>query len=215
MKVLVIGANGQIGHILVNQLQNHDQFEPIAMIRNPEQQSKFEEKGIKTVVGDLEGPVSDLELVMQGVDAVVFTAGSGGKTGPDKTLLVDLDGASKSIEAAETVGVKRYVMVSAIQAHNRENWNEQIKPYFVAKHHADRILVSSTLDYTIVRPGGLLNEPGTGKIKIAENLERSTVTREDVASTIVAVLQADNTIKKSFDLINGETDIQEAIHEFQ
>src|SRR5690625_672268 len=185
------------------------------MIRNPEQQSKFEEKGIKTVVGDLEGPVSDLELVMQGIDAVVFTAGSGGKTGPDKTLLVDLDGASKTIEAAENLGVQRYVMVSAIQAHNRENWSEQIKPYFVAKHHADRILANSTLDFTIVRPGGLVNDPPTGKIKIAENLERSTVTRADVAATIASVLQAENTIKKSFDLLNGETDIETAVKAFE
>ena len=215
MKVLVIGANGQIGQILVDQLHENENFEAIAMIRNPEQQSKFEEKGIKTVVGDLEGPVKDLELAMQGVDAIVFTAGSGGKTGPDKTLLVDLDGASKTIEAAEKVGIKRFVMVSAIQAHNRENWSEQIKPYFVAKHHADRILVSSTLDYTIIRPGGLVNEPGTGKIQIAENLQRSIVTREDVASTIVAVLKAENTIKKSFDLINGESDINEAVQAFQ
>lgn len=215
MKVLVIGANGQIGQILINLLKEKDEFEPVAMIRNADQKSKFEEKGIQTVMGDLEGSVKDLEIAMQGMDAIVFTAGSGGKTGPDKTLLVDLDGASKTIEAAENLGVQRYVMVSAIQAHNRENWSEQIKPYFVAKHHADRILANSTLDFTIVRPGGLVNDPPTGKIKIAENLERSTVTRADVAATIASVLQAENTIKKSFDLLNGETDIETAVKAFE
>ncbi|GAA0297709.1 uncharacterized protein YbjT (DUF2867 family) [Gracilibacillus halotolerans] len=215
MKVLVIGANGQIGQILIDQLQQSEYYEPIAMIRNVEQQSKFEEKGVQTVVGDLEGSVKDLEMAMQGVDAIVFTAGSGGKTGPDKTLLVDLDGASKTIEAAENLAVKRYIMVSAIQAHNRENWSEQIKPYFVAKHHADRILANSTLDFTIVRPGILVNETATGKIKIAENLERSTITRADVASTIVSVLKAENTLKKSFDLINGETEIEVAVKAFE
>lgn len=215
MKVLVIGANGQIGQILIDQLQQSEYYEPIAMIRNVEQQSKFEEKGVQTVVGDLEGSVKDLEMAMQGVDAIVFTAGSGGKTGPDKTLLVDLDGASKTIEAAENLAVKRYIMVSAIQAHNRENWSEQIKPYFVAKHHADRILANSTLDFTIVRPGILVNETATGKIKIAENLERSTITRADVASTIVSVLKAENTVKKSFDLINGETEIEVAVKAFE
>ena len=91
------------------------------------------------------------------------------------------------MEAAEKVGIKRFIIVSALQAHHRENWNESIKPYYVAKHYADRVLVSSNLDYTIIRPGGLLNDPGTGKVSIAENLQRGAISREDVAELIIAL----------------------------
>nr|MDH3082707.1 NAD(P)H-binding protein [Bacillus subtilis] len=90
------------------------------------------------------------------------------KTGYDKTPLVDLDGAAKAIEAADIAGIKRFIMVSALQAHNRENWNEALKPYYVAKHYADKILEASGLTYTIIRPGGLRNEPGTGTVSANE-----------------------------------------------
>lgn len=129
----------------------------------------------------------------------------------DKTLLVDLDGAAKTIEAAEKAGIQRFIMISALQAHHRENWNEAIKPYYVAKHYADKILERSSLTYTIIRPGGLLNEPGTGKIKAAENLERGTIPREDVAATAAAALSEERTFRRSFDLLSGETAIAEAI----
>src|SRR5690625_4335031 len=176
------------------------------MVRNEGQAAALNEKGVEAVVADLEGSVAEIADVMQGCDAVIFSAGSGGHTGADKTLLVDLDGAVKSMEAAEKVGTKRYVMVSAIQAHNRESWaNSPIKPYMVAKHFADKALVASKLNYTIVRPGGLRNEAGTGKITVAENLKRDSIPREDVAKTLVAVLQEENTYRRSFDLVIGDT----------
>ena len=101
------------------------------------------EQGFDAVLANLEGSVSELKKVMQGADAVVFSAGSGGSTGYDKTLLIDLDGAVKTMEAAEKVGAKRFVLVSTIQAHRRENWIEELKPYYVAKHYADRMLEAS------------------------------------------------------------------------
>jgi uncharacterized protein YbjT (DUF2867 family) len=108
--------------------------------------------------------------------------------GADKTLLVDLDGTVKTMEAAEKIGTKRFIMVSAIQAHRRENWNDKIKHYYVAKHYADKILEQSDLTYTIIRPGWLLNEPGTGKVSVAENLNGGSIPREDVAKTFLASL---------------------------
>ncbi|MDA8353904.1 MAG: SDR family oxidoreductase [Firmicutes bacterium] len=211
MKVLVVGANGQIGRQLVALLQESEEHAVRAMVRKEEQEEALKERGIEAVLADLEGTVEEIAEAAKGCDAVVFTAGSGGATGPDKTLLVDLDGAVKTMEAAEQAGVKRFVMVSAIQAHNRENWSEKIKPYFVAKHYADRVLEQSGLTYTIIRPGGLLNEPGTGKVTAAENLERSTIPREDVARTIFASLNEPRTYNRAFDLISGETPILDAV----
>lgn len=211
MNVLVIGANGQVGHQIVNLLHACKDHSVKALVRNEEQAAELADKGIESVVASLEDSVETLSSAMEGSDAIVFAAGSGGSTGSDKTLLVDLDGAVKTMEAAEKLGVKRYVMVSAYQAHNRENWSDTLMPYYAAKHYADKILEQSSLDYTIVRPGGLLNEEGTGQVSIAENLNRGSVSREDVANVIVAALLNENTIRRSFDLISGEDSIENAI----
>ncbi|WP_046175861.1 SDR family oxidoreductase [Domibacillus indicus] len=211
MKVLVVGANGQIGQKLIELLQESDKHEARAMVRKQEQAEAFKERGVETVIANLEGSVDELAGAVRGCDAVVFTAGSGGHTGLDKTLLIDLDGAVKTVEAAEKVGVKRFIMVSALQANNRENWSDQIRPYYAAKHYADRAVEQSSLIYTIVRPGGLVNEPGTGKVKAGEQLERGSIPREDVASVIFRVLGEAHTFNRSFDLVSGEQSIGEAL----
>lgn len=213
MKVLVIGANGKIGHHLVDLLQHSNEHKPRAMVRKKDQADALKEAGVETVIADLEDSVDSIAESAKECDAIVFTAGSGGKTGPDKTLLVDLDGAVKSIEAAEKAGIERFIMISALQAHLRENWNEKIRPYYVAKHYADRMLRASSLNYTIIRPGGLLDEPGTGKVEAAENVQRSTIPRQDVAHTAMIALNEKNTFRKSFDLVSGDTLIEVALKE--
>lgn len=145
MKVFVAGANGQIGRHIMKLLKDSDDYTGIAMVRSKEQAEAFREKGIEAVLADLEGSVDELAEAMKGCDAVVFTAGSGGHTGADKTLLIDLDGAVKTVEAAELANVNRFIMVSAFQANNRENWNEKIKHYYAAKHYADKALLQSGL----------------------------------------------------------------------
>lgn len=210
MNVLVVGANGKIGKQIVKLLQEEG-TQVWAMVRKEEQAKSFEEKGIQTKLADLEDSVESLKAVLDEMDAVVFTAGSGGSTGADKTLLIDLDGAVKVMEAAEQAGVKRYVMISAFQANDRENWSEAIKPYYVAKHYADKLLTLSNLDYTIIRPGGLLDELGTGRIRWGEAIEPGSIPREDVAKTVVAVLPEKPTYRKSFDLTSGNTPIEDAV----
>ncbi|MFJ7940410.1 SDR family oxidoreductase [Peribacillus sp. NPDC096622] len=211
MKVFVVGANGQIGKHLVDLLKDSPEHRIRAMVRKEEQSKHLEKNGIESAVVSLTGSVDEIANAAKGCDAIVFTAGSGGSTGADQTLLIDLDGAVKTIEAAENLGIDRFIMVSAFQANNRENWNEAIKPYYVAKHYADRALLQSDLNYTIIRPGGLVNEPGTGKVTAAEELERGSIAREDVARTILASLTEENTYKRSFDLISGDTAIAEAL----
>lgn len=211
MNVLIIGANGQIGQHVVRKLQDSREHHAIAMVRKEEQIAKFEQQGAKTALVDLEGSINDIASAAKGADAVVFTAGSGGHTGADKTMMIDLDGAIKSMEAAKQAGVKRFVIVSAIGVHHREKWMGSVLYYSAAKHYADVWLKNSGLDYTIIRPGGLTNDPGTGKIKAAVDLERGKIPREDVASTIVASLENSHTIGKAFDLIGGDTPIEDAL----
>ena len=211
MNIVVVGANGQIGKKLVHLIKEEGQHNVRAMIRKKEQAEEFKNNGIDTVLANLEDNVDAIAKAIEGADMICFSAGSGGSTGLDKTLLIDLDGAVKVVEAAEKVGVKRFIMVSALQANNRDNWNEDIKPYYVAKHYADRMLENSTLTYTIIRPGGLLNEPGTGKIHVGQKITTGSIPREDVARTILAAFTNEHTYNKSFDLITGDTSIEEAL----
>ncbi|WP_091012528.1 SDR family oxidoreductase [Paenibacillus amylolyticus] len=211
MNVLVIGANGQIGKLVVEQLAQESKHKVTAMIRKPEQADALKELGADVIIGDLEGSVEDLAEAMKDHNAIVFTAGSGGSTGQDKTLLIDLDGAVKTMEAAEQQGISRYILVSAYGADQREKWSESIKPYYVAKHYADRVLFASDLNYTIIRPGGLKNEPGTGKIAVGTDLEPGSIPREDVARVIVASLQEEKTYRMAFDLIAGEHPVEDAL----
>lgn len=213
MKIIVFGANGQIGKLFIDKAKALGIHQVSAAVRNKEQVEEFQSKGVNSLLIDLESPVEELKKAIRGHDAVVFSAGSGGKTGPDKTLLVDLDGAVKTMEAAFQAGAKRYLMVSALQANNRENWNQKIKPYYVAKHYADRYLNDSGLEFTIVRPGGLTNDKGSGKVAIAEQLERGKVSREDVASVLLACLEDDSTVRKDFDLTEGNKTIMNALKE--
>ncbi|THE11830.1 SDR family oxidoreductase [Bacillus timonensis] len=211
MKVCVVGANGQIGKQVVKLLKESGEHTPLAMVRKQEQVAYFDNLGVETVFASIADSVSEIRKAISGCDAVVFTAGSGGHTGPDQTLLIDLDGAVKTIEAAEQSGVKRFVMISALGANQREKWNEAIRPYYVAKHYSDRILEQSELTYTIVRPGGLLNEEGTGKIAVGENLTRNTIPRADVAKVIVASLTEERTFNQAFDLVSGDEPIVDAL----
>ncbi|AWB44908.1 NAD(P)-dependent oxidoreductase [Paenibacillus sp. CAA11] len=213
MNVLVVGASGQIGRQLVRMLAESGKHRVTAMVRRQEQADKLLQEGIQAVNGNLLAGVEELVRLVTGFDSIVFTAGSGGSTGADMTLLIDLDGAVKMMEAAELAGVKRFVMVSAMGAHRRDRWVEQIKPYYAAKHYADRILVSTSLDYTIIRPGALLNEPGTGRIACAEDLERGAIPREDVARMIQAVLDDTRTYRRAFDLKSGDTSIEAALQQ--
>ena len=215
MKVFVIGANGQIGKQLTNLLHESKEHTVKAMVRSKEQSVALEEKGIETALVNLEDSVEKIAEATRDCDAIVFTAGSGGSTGADKTLLIDLDGAVKAMEAAEKANIDRFVLVSAIQANNRENWSTVIKPYYVAKHYADRMLMQSKLNYTIIRPGGLTNDSGTGSIKAAKNITSGNrmIPREDVAKTIMASLTEEKTYRSAFDIVSGDKVIEDALKE--
>jgi len=215
MKVAIIGANGKIGQHLVEQMQHAKTHEVIAVVRKESQQKAWQERGVTAKLADLEGPVSELEVLLDGMDAVVFTAGSGANTGDDKTLLVDLDGAVKTMEAAEASGVKRFVMVSAWQANNRENWADALLPYYAAKHYADRELMRTELNWTIVRPGALTDEEATGKVIVGDSLAPGSVPREDVASVLRRCLDESGTERRAFDLMSGDSEVERSLQSME
>lgn len=209
MRVLVVGANGATGRLIVQQLKEHSAHEPVAMVRDPQQQDQFEQMGVATLVADLEKR-TDFPRMVADVDAAIFAAGSGSKTGKDKTILVDEIGAIRLVDAAEAASLQRFIMLSSI---NADPWSEgeKISHYQRAKGVADLHLAHSELAHTIVRPGRLTNEPATGKIAAAPQLERAEIPRADVAAVIVECLDMDNTISKNFAIVSGDTPIPEAL----
>ena len=208
MKVLVAGSHGQVGRHLVRILAEAG-HEARAMIRNGSHAREMEDLGGIPVVADLEG---DPSPAAEGCDAVIFTAGGGPGSGAAKKETVDRQGAVKLIEAAREYGVRRYVMVSAMGADDPEAGPEGMRPYLRAKGSADDSLRESGLDYTIVRPGRLTDDPATGRVDAATDLgRRGEITREDTARVLVATLTATNTYAKTFEVLAGHTPIDEAI----
>jgi uncharacterized protein YbjT (DUF2867 family) len=208
MKVLVAGANGQIGRHLIRMLAEggHDVR---AMIRDEDQAPGLRELGGDPVVADLEGEVAH---TVEGCDAVIFSAGGGPGSGAEKKETIDRGGAAKLVEAAREHGARRYVMVSAMGAADPEAGSEAMQPYLFAKAQADQALQESGLDYTIVRPGSLTNEAGTGTVEAAPSLgRRGEIPREDVARTLVVTLEKENTFGKTFEVLSGDTPIEEAL----
>ena len=207
MKVLVIGANGNTATRVVRLIKKETSHEPIAMIRNTTQRVKFDKLGVTTVLGDLEYPI---DHAIMGCNAIIFAAGSGSQTGKDKTVLVDHIGAIRSMVSAQVHGVKRYVMLSTINAD--ENSNSRIAHYHKAKAFADRHLIDTNLDWTIVCPGGLRDEEGNGLVSVQSELFlEGLTTRDNLAASLVSCLELPNTIGKRFSLIEGKTPIKEAL----
>lgn len=209
MNVVIVGGHGKIGLRLVRLLADRGDS-PRGIIRKTEQAHDLEEIGAEPIVLDIEN-VDDISDALAGADAVVFAAGAGPGSGPARKRTVDYGGAVKLAEGCIVKGIRRYVMVSSIGSNRPETWSDQMRPYQEAKAEADKFVIEADLDYTIIRPGGLTDDPGTGKVQIAERVEYGSVTRDDVAAVIAECLVADNTIGKAFDLLNDGTPISEAV----
>jgi uncharacterized protein YbjT (DUF2867 family) len=212
MIVLVAGANGKTARSLVRMLVEED-HKVRGLVRKEEQLSEVEQDGAEPVLVDLEEEVEGaVGRAVEGCDAIVFAAGAGPGSGAARKETMDYGGALKLIEAAERHGVRRYLMLSAMGAADPESGSEEMRPYLSAKARADERLQSSGLDYTIIRPGSLTNEPGTGRIDAALSLgRRGEISREDVAAIFAATLEAENTFGKTFEALSGDTPIREAI----
>jgi uncharacterized protein YbjT (DUF2867 family) len=208
--IVIAGGHGQIA-MRVAALLSARGDQVCALIRNPEHEADVRATGARPIVADLEA-LDDLSDLVEGVNSVVFAAGAGPGSGPERKRTVDLGAAVKLLDGARRTGVRRYLMISAMGAADPAAGSEAMRPYLEAKAQADAALAASDLQWTIVRPGGLTDEPGTGRVAVAPALgRRGTVTRDDVAAVLVACLDEPRTVRATFDLLQGETPIAQAL----
>ncbi len=212
MRVLIAGGHGKIALELTRLLSDRGD-EVRSLIRNPDHAAAVEGAGAaESVVCDLEtDDVARIAAAVEGMDAIVFAAGAGPGSGSERKETMDYGGAAKLIEAARRKGVDRYVIVSSMGADPDHEGEETFDVYLRAKGRADADLIASGLDFTIVRPGGLTDEPATGRVLASERGERGRVPRADVAAVLAAVLSTPAAIGKTFEVISGETPIEDAI----
>ena len=202
--ILVAGANGTTGKKIVHLLKESQYFNPIAMVRKPEQIEQFKNNGIDTVLGDLE---KDISHTIKGVDKVIFAAGSGGK----KVVEVDQEGAKKLVDISVKSQINKFVMLSSLGADKPESGGD-LQDYLKAKQNADAYLKASSLKYSIVRPGSLTNNEGVGQIELSKSLnKRGSISRDDVAQTLVKSLEDDVAVNKVYEIIEGKIAIEKAL----
>jgi uncharacterized protein YbjT (DUF2867 family) len=211
MDIVVIGGHGKVAMRLLKLLvERGDRARGV--IRNPDHVADLEQLGAEAVVLDLETEDSaKLAAAIDGAHAVVFAAGAGPGSGAERKQTVDLGGAVKLIEACQAKSIERYVMVSSIGAQERPE-GDGFAVYLRAKHDADQALIRSGLSYSIVRPGSLTDDPGSGRIDASVHLgRRGSIPRDDVAATLAGTLAEPNTIDKLFEVFEGETPVAEAL----
>ncbi|SHF57473.1 Uncharacterized conserved protein YbjT, contains NAD(P)-binding and DUF2867 domains [Marinomonas polaris DSM 16579] len=208
-KTLIIGASGQVGQLITKTLVETEE-DVRALVRDKSKLDDLKDSDLEIVEADLEG---DFSQAFDGIDNVIFAAGSGGSTGADKTLLIDLWAAKKAVDYAKEANVKRFIMVSSIGADDPEAIESDIKPYLVAKHMADQYLMASGVPFTIVRPGPLTNDEGQGKITIKRpnSREEMAIPRADVAKSVLFILSKDDLNGKIFELFGGTYDVDNVL----
>jgi uncharacterized protein YbjT (DUF2867 family) len=209
MRVAIAGAHGQIARRLAGLLVARGD-EVGGLIRNPDHAGELERADIAPVVCDLEqATVEQVAAAVKQADAVVFAAGAGPGSGAERKLKLDRDGAIKLLEASSA----RYVMVSSVGAEDPPADDEVFSVYLRAKHDADEAVMASDRPWTIVRPGPLTDDPGTGRVAIATEPFRGEVTRDDVAAVLAAVLIEPKAAGQVLYVSGGETPLESALAE--
>lgn len=207
---MVAGGHGQVARLFGQIISS--QHEVVGLIRHPEQAADLESVGMVAEVLDLEDASREsLAEVFEGSDAVVFAAGAGPGSGAARKETVDYGAAVKSVEAAEKAGVRRFVMVSAMGTDDPPGDDSVYSVYLRAKSRADAHLMDSTLDWTVVRPGRLTDDPATGLVRLARHVPRGRIPRADVAAVITEVLVSDLAVGKVFEVVGGDVPIVDAL----
>jgi len=213
MRVAVVGGHGQVA-LHLHPILVERGHTPVALVRRPEYEAELSGLGAETRLLDIEGADAEAwDAAFAGCEAVVFTAGGGPDGNVERKRTVDLEGSLKSIGTAERLGIRRFVQVSAIGVDDPlpEDTGEVWKAYVAAKRDSDNALRNSSLDWTIIRPGRLVDEPGTGRVSLAATLPRGDVPRADVAAVVAAVLDEPAAIGRQWTLVAGETAVDEAV----
>jgi uncharacterized protein YbjT (DUF2867 family) len=205
MRVVIAGGHGQIAMIVAKQLAERGD-RPVGIVRNPDHVDDLKKIGTDAVVLDLEQVgVDDVAEVLRGADAVVFAAGAGPGSGAARKDTVDRAAAVLMADAAQLAGVRRFVQISGMGLDRAENpdMDEVFRAYLLAKDAAERDLLERDLDWTILRPGHLTNEPATGKVRLAESVPFGNVSRADVAAVVVDLLDDPSTVGQTLELVSA------------
>ena len=212
MRIVIAGGHGKIALLLARQLADagHD---AVGLIRNPEQADDIRAAGAEPLVLDLEHTaVAHLSSVLMGVDAVVFAAGAGPNSGPERKQTVDRDGAILLADAAVAAAVPRMIVVSAIGTDDFDASSDDVfQVYLRAKSEADAAVRERDLDWTIVRPGGLTDDAATGHVRVGATVDRGSIPRADVAAVIARALEDGSGIRAQFEVVGGDVPIGEAL----
>jgi len=208
-QTLIIGASGQIGKQLT-QLMLNEGNQVVALVRDKSKLSDINQDNLSIVEADL---TEDFSRAFKQCTKVVFVAGSGGDTGADKTILIDLWAACRAADYAKSHGVNYFVMVSSIGADAPSQGPEKMQPYLVAKHMADEHLMGSGLQYSIIRPGTLTNDDATGKFTTErpEQKDQATITRADVAKALLFCVNNPPNKNVITELFNGNKSVDDAL----
>ncbi len=216
MRVVIAGGHGKIALRLARMLGEREEH-PVGLVRNPDHAADLVAVGAHPVQFDLEsGAAQDLATILKDTDAVVFAAGAGPGSGARRKDTMDRGGAALLAQACEIAGVRRYLMISAMGADKGSaglpaGADDVFAAYLDAKKAADDDLRSRDLDWTILRPGVLTMQSGTGRVRLAEHTGRGEVPREDVAAVLLALLDEPRTAGLTLDLISGDTPVVDAV----
>jgi uncharacterized protein YbjT (DUF2867 family) len=211
MNITIAGGHGKVARELARLLvARGDRVR--GLIRNPEHAADLRADGSEPVICNLEAAgVEEVAAAIAGADAVVFAAGAGPGSGAERKLTLDRDGAIKLLGAARVAQVKRYLMISSVGAESPPEGDDVFSVYLRAKAEADRALAASHQAWTIVRPGLLKDDPGTGKVRIGDEPFRGEVPRDDVAAVLAAVLDDPRSAGLILYLSAGEDPIDQAL----
>jgi uncharacterized protein YbjT (DUF2867 family) len=212
-RVAIVGGHGQVARQLLHVLRRTD-HDALALVRRPEYREALEHLGADVRLLDIERQDADaFAAAFDGCTAVVFAAGGGPDGNIERKRTVDLEGSLKSIEGARRAGIRRFVQVSAIgvddplPADTSPVW----RAYVEAKRDADAALRDSDLDWTIIRPGRLTDDPGTDRVALGPDVPRGDVTRADVASVLAAVLDEPGSVHAQWNLVGGDLPVCRAV----
>lgn len=209
--IAIVGGHGHVARLLIPILTERGDL-PVALIRDPAQAADLPGAAVRPL--DIEAAdVDDFATAFTDCDAVVFAAGGGADGNVERKRTVDLEGSLKSIAAAERLGIDRFVQVSAmgVDRDPDPDQGESWTAYVHAKRDADVALRESSLAWTIVRPGRLTDDPGTGRVLAAPTTEYGEIPREDVAAVLAACLADEGTVRSQFDVISGDRPVTEAL----
>ena len=213
MRIAIVGGHGKVA-LELHPLLVRAGHTPLALVRSEDYRAELEGLGAEFGLLDIENQDADaFAEAFAGCDAVVFAAGGGPDGNIERKRTVDLEGSTKSVEGAKKAGIRRFVQVSAIGADEPvpDDAPEVWKAYVAAKRDADVAVRASELDWTILRPGTLTDDPAGGLVNLAPKLERGKISRADVAAVVAALLDEDATIGKQWELVQGEASIEDAI----